>query len=178
MNNIHLTDFFFASLATYALLGLSPPAEARDVKGDRPGVDFVTLHGEDYRSAYHRFAAALERPALNDEVYVWPIPSTGYEVASSEIQIVYFDPALRALALQTGSILQEYANNRVCITHGDSARKQGLGELNVYLPARLDLDRLAGGPGDQRPTITACQEVRDRNTAPSTAPLTAETSAP
>jgi len=125
-------------------------------------VDFISLRGDAYETGISSFARALEvRPEL-ENFHIWEVPSRGYEVTLREIQVVFFDDVHREHAREVGRTLTDLSNNPVCIMKETASRKEGLGELNVYLPADLDTDRLAGGPNSGRSGyIGACQERRN-----------------
>ena len=86
---------------------------------------------------------------------------------SYEIHVVYFDPAQRDLARATASVLADFANNSVCVVQKDDLSREGLGNVNVYLPLDLDLDSLAGGigPADGYGSFP-CMEARTVERAP------------
>lgn len=125
-------------------------------------VDFLSLRGERFQSGIELFATALESSPKTHGVRAWSVPSTGYNVSRSEIQILYFDPEMRDRAIGIAQVVGEYASNPVCLTHETDWRKEGLGDVNIYVPSELNLDELAGGPRSGNwQDISMCQERRD-----------------
>lgn len=148
---------FTSAVLAMVCMGLPAIAEPDDLT-----VDFLALRGDPFQSGIELFARAIETSPTTDGVRAWNIPSTGYNVSRSEVQILYFEPALRERAQTIAQVIGEYTANPVCLTLETDWRKEGLGDVNVYLPSELNLDELAGGPGaNNAHAIGMCQERRD-----------------
>lgn len=138
------------------LAGLSAAADSSDIT-----VDFLSLRGNLYQSGIDLFARALETSPHTSGVRAWSVPSTGYDVSRSELQVLYFKPDLEVRAREIAAVIGEFSSNPVCIRQEIEWRKEGLGDVNIYLPSNLNLDELAGGPvAETRSAIGRCREER------------------
>lgn len=124
-------------------------------------VDFLSLRGDVYQSGIDLFSRALETSREIQGVRAWSVPSTGYDVSQSELQVLYFKPDFELRARQIAAVIGEFSSNPVCILQEIEWRKEGLGDVNIYLPSDLNLDELAGGPfAERRSAIGPCREER------------------
>ncbi|MBN02854.1 hypothetical protein [Ponticaulis sp.] len=140
----------FCRAALIALGGgilLSATSADAQMNSRRVDVDFVITRDGVQTETVTSLSQTLQSMSQLDDIYFWSTPDRVNTSSKQEVQIVYSDAVLRSDVLRVRDALAGLVTNRVCVIYAPDGHAEGLGDINVHLPQRVDQVVLLGGRG-------------------------------